>query len=253
MVLNKNAISNNCTRNDVVDDVTFVQNSQDAGLDGEFAEEIGWTNAVSYAADSDVLVVGRLASSNFTMANNHLLSNEDEVILNEGDILQLGNTKHTSQTKNKMIRPFFISHHFRLFMLVILLLGALPLCAQRENFKAPSLHAAPAPVKKASREKVPAKDAKSKETVRKNDATTAAAVTSAPTSQPSKLSYGNMSNYELEVAASHGDIKAQTVLGARWVQSSDSIRHENGVKYLRNARNRGSQEALRILQRYNLN
>ena len=63
----------------------------------------------------------------------------------------------------------------------------------------------------------------------------------------------HLSNYELEVAASHGDIKAQTVLGARWVQSSDSIRHENGVKYLRNARNRGSQEALRILQRYNLN
>ena len=154
-----------------------------------------------------------------------------------------------------MIRPFFTFHHLRLLMLAILFTGVLPLSAQRDDFRAPSLYAAPAPAKKSPSERTQRKE---KETVRQEAARQS--VASSPSAKPSpsapatvpppskRPSYGSMSNYELEVAASRGDIEAQTVLGARWVQSSDSIRHENGVKYLRNASSHGSQEARRILE-----
>lgn len=157
-----------------------------------------------------------------------------------------------------MIRPFFTFHHLRLLMLAILFTGVLPLSAQRDDFRAPSLYAAPAPAKKSPSERTQRKE---KETVRQEAARQS--VASSPSAKPSpsvpatippqpkpqkRPAYSSMSDYELEVAASHGDDEAKTVLGARWVRSSDSIRHENGVKYLRDASSHGSQEARRILE-----
>ena len=126
-------------------------------------------------------------------------------------------------------QPFLL--RFCLIMVLLLLCDTMTVLAQRDDFRAPSLYSSSASAKKTAAKVQRTEDAPASE----------------------QRSYSSMSNYELEVAASRGDIEAQTALGARWVRSSDSIRHENGVKYLRNARNHGSQEARKILETLNIN
>ena len=60
--------------------------------------------------------------------------------------------------------------------------------------------------------------------------------------------YTSLSNYELEMKAGHGDVKAQLVLGKRWVSIGDSINVTKGVTYLRQAARNGSADANRSLQ-----
>ena len=60
--------------------------------------------------------------------------------------------------------------------------------------------------------------------------------------------YASLSNYELEMKAGHGDVKAQLVLGKRWVNIGDSINVTKGVSYLRQAARNGSADATRSLQ-----
>ena len=60
--------------------------------------------------------------------------------------------------------------------------------------------------------------------------------------------YASLSNYELEMKAGHGDVKAQLVLGKRWVNIGDSINVTKGVSYLRQAARNGSTDANRSLQ-----
>ena len=149
-------------------------------------------------------------------------------------------------------QPFLL--RFCLIIVLLLLCDTMTVLAQRDDFRAPSLYSSSASAKKTTAAKVQRTESARQETVQP-----AASSVTKPLAKPAdapaseQRSYISMSNYELEVAASRGDIEAKTALGARWVRSSDSIRHENGVKYLRDARNHGSQEARKILETLNIN
>ena len=61
-------------------------------------------------------------------------------------------------------------------------------------------------------------------------------------------SFDQMSDYELELAASKGNVDAQYALGRRWVLRGDSVSVAKGVNWLKAAAANGSQKARNVLR-----
>ncbi len=65
---------------------------------------------------------------------------------------------------------------------------------------------------------------------------------------PDKPDNASLSNYELERMAMGGDVDAQYLLGKRWVSRHDSVNVVKGIQYLKLAARNGSSEANKALR-----
>lgn len=202
---------------------------------------------VQLADGTTKTIVKALTADHIVKINGEPLQQGDEVVLLEGDKLQVEeNSTHPIPPLPKVpSNPPSSQGHFSFYYIIFgvaCVLGAIlwkysthtqPNTAEMaENKDTVTLVTKEPPITKKQPEN---SQREQKPEVKKERLAT------------SKTDKASLSSYELERLAMDGDVDAQYQLGKRWISRHDSVNVVKGIKYLKLAARNGSSEANRAL------